>query len=556
MLRLLIVDDEPVIANAMYDIISDINEYDLDIYLAYSGEEAINWMKRTKIDIVLTDISMPGLSGLDIQKIVLEMWPRCKVIFLSGHNDFEYIQSAIRNEGFDYILKTEPEEVVLAAIKKAANDIENEMKAEQLLERAKKSMTLALPVLQSKCMLDIVEGIVFQQTDIRNLFNEYQIPLSTELPVILLTAKIDKWPENLDGVKKMQIIYGIQAAAIEQLVKFAVVIPVIHDRSSIVWFIQPLQEGDNPKFLPEDSTWKKLTLSVHGSMDNIQMYCNRLYNVPVSFAAGKQPTDWGKVASKYESMKLSIEKASGITHETLLIESDCLEEDCDQAMVYEEYTMRSQLNRIDTLKAHLEKGEEEEFFLLFTHLMDIGLKSKLHSFDISVEIYYLLSAMFLSYLNRWKLTELLGYNINLEKLKNMNEFKKWEEVVSYFSQLAKSLFEYRMDESLRNANRIFGFIKNYVQQNLAGDLSLTKFAEMLHFHPFYLSRLFKQVTGKTLTDYISDEKMKKAKELLESSNLKVNEIAATLGFDTASYFTRFFKKRSEVTPQEYRNALP
>jgi two-component system response regulator YesN len=113
MFRLLIVDDEPIIANAMYDIISDLKEYDLDIYVAYSGEEAINWMKRTKIDIVLTDVSMPGISGLEIQKIVLEMWPRCKVIFLSGYNDFDFIQSAIRNEGYDYILKTEPEEVVI-----------------------------------------------------------------------------------------------------------------------------------------------------------------------------------------------------------------------------------------------------------------------------------------------------------------------------------------------------------------------------------------------------------------------------------------------------------
>ncbi len=88
MRRILIVDDEPFIVNGLAGMMKEATELDLEVYKAESAEEAIDWLERTAIDIVLTDINMPGMDGLELQQIIVKQWPRCKVIFLTGHTEF------------------------------------------------------------------------------------------------------------------------------------------------------------------------------------------------------------------------------------------------------------------------------------------------------------------------------------------------------------------------------------------------------------------------------------------------------------------------------------
>ncbi len=101
---------------------------------------------------------------------------------------------------------------------------------------------------------------------------------------------------------------------------------------------------------------------------------------------------------------------------------------------------------------------------------------------------------------------------------------------------------------------VIGQIQNYIQANLSGDVSLTAIAEKVHFNPSYLSRYYKQMTGQNLLDYIQSKKLEAAVHLMMHTNLKLNEIAARVGFDSQSYFTTFFKKKTGISPQEYRNA--
>lgn len=159
----------------------------------------------------------------------------------------------------------------------------------------------------------------------------------------------------------------------------------------------------------------------------------------------------------------------------------------------------------------------------------------------------------LSYLNRCKLMEQVNRQVDVSILMRMEAHTSWDEIVGYFIRLAECIFDNRSSESFSNVNRIFGFIRNHVEQHLDGDLSLTRLADLLHFNPSYLSRLFKQVTGKGLNEYIAEMKLKKARELLADKDMKISDIAMALGFETPSYFTRFFRKLTNMSPQEYRD---
>jgi len=163
--------------------------------------------------------------------------------------------------------------------------------------------------------------------------------------------------------------------------------------------------------------------------------------------------------------------------------------------------------------------------------------------------------LFLSHISRWKLDEKADGKIDITILTRMKGFSSWDETVSYFRKIMDFIFAQKNDDCLRTANKIFGFIKTYTEQHLSEDLSIARLSRLLSFDRSYLYRLFRQVTGKSLSEYIAEVKAAKARELLIRNDMKISEISAALGFETPSYFTRFFRKYTNLSPQEYRNSL-
>lgn len=98
MYRLLIVDDESHVVDWLYELFRDIDHIEFDIYRAYSASSALLLMEKAKIDIVITDINMPRMNGLQLVEKIKTEWPECRVIFLTGYNEFEYAHKAIQND--------------------------------------------------------------------------------------------------------------------------------------------------------------------------------------------------------------------------------------------------------------------------------------------------------------------------------------------------------------------------------------------------------------------------------------------------------------------------
>ncbi len=107
MYRLLIVDDEPVITNGLVQLFEENPEFELDVLKAYSAKEALAIAKKMKLDILVSDIRMPQKSGLQLVDELMYYWPMCRIIFLTGYSEFEYVQEALRKNVDNYILKTE-----------------------------------------------------------------------------------------------------------------------------------------------------------------------------------------------------------------------------------------------------------------------------------------------------------------------------------------------------------------------------------------------------------------------------------------------------------------
>lgn len=126
MYRILVVDDEAFITDSLAFLLENQNMAELEVARAYSAAEALSLLNHSAFQIVISDIEMPGKSGLDLLREIHAKWPSCKVVFLSGHDDFQYAHQAMRYNAVRYVLKNEGDDVLLEAVAECIRRIDRE----------------------------------------------------------------------------------------------------------------------------------------------------------------------------------------------------------------------------------------------------------------------------------------------------------------------------------------------------------------------------------------------------------------------------------------------
>ncbi|MBM7565359.1 response regulator transcription factor [Paenibacillus sacheonensis] len=544
MYRLLITDDETIIVDGLFEMFSEYTEsMELELYRAYSGDEAIKRLHTTQIDILLTDIHMPGISGLEVLRQAKSIWAHCKVIMLTGYNEFKYIQEAVRSGSIEYVLKTEGDAKIVQAVEKACLALKEEWQLNELIVKAKDSMSLALPMLRKAFLMEWLEGARTAAEIREEQLAEMQIPLRQGQPVLLVTGKVDQWRTGMSLADKELLLFAIDNIAEEYLRARLHVVQVKYESDQWVWLLQSRDPAD-------DDSMERF---VYGSLEMTQKQADQLLKLSVSFLIGSKETDWNKLPEAYYRMKWQISYGIGMGREMMLHEfgpsPSTIEQEND-----DEGPNRSQYFGPDLkkLESYLESGSEEAFRQHMAAFLDkLPDWNERHTFTVQ-EIFLALSSMFMTCMNRSGLTHSIGRRIDLGKCVELKSFADWKGVADYFLQIAAHYFLLRNQSEFSPYRDVIQTIETYVHAHIAEDLSLTRMAEIVYLNPYYLSRLYKKLSGITLTDYVIHVRMEKAKELLRGTNLKVNEIAQEIGFESPAYFTRFFKRVAKMTPIEYR----
>lgn len=285
-----------------------------------------------------------------------------------------------------------------------------------------------------------------------------------------------------------------------------------------------------------------------GCAETIQNVCMDSFKLAVSFIVDSEATSWEKLAPRYDSLKLLLHSYIGPGTELLLLDREKVINGALRNSMFD-------FKKLKVLEDYLESGQKNEFFMLFSDLScQLGdVKSK--HYNPSLEMFYSVSLMFLSYINRYNLTDKVAFKIGLNKLTRVDDHPSWQDAVLYFKELAEILFSLRDNDGESSAITAIHQIKQYIAEHMNEDLSLARLAERVYFNPSYLSRLFKQITGTNLLSYINEIRLEKAMELLKNNDLKIHEIAVAVGYESASYFTQFFKRTLKISPQEYRDKM-
>jgi two-component system response regulator YesN len=553
MYRILIIDDEPIIVNGIFEMLNELTELKLDVCRAYSAIEGLEWLNRTKIDIVLTDISMPGMSGLELQARIVRQWPRCRVIFLTGFTQFNYIQSAMRGGGVDYILKTEGDEKIIEVIKHAIADMKNEFYNTEFIIQAKEQMKMAIPAIQKDFLLSLLSGEIPAARINSQRFKEMQLTLSHNEPTAMVVGRVDHWPESISFSDKALLLYSIQNIASEYLTQTNMIqISVEHSR--FVWFYQPLP--NELTALKEQASPREQNIRfVQGTLETIQQTCKGLLKLPVSFSSSSTAVHWDQVAGLYHKLLGLMNRGLGLGQEMLLMTQKELSEGASKSdKQHSKSRVPSKFKQNSILESLLESGQKAEFLELFrVMIQEIHAANLSHS--LFLEWYYSIASIYLSYINRWDLLDSSVHQVDIDVLMNFHAHVSYPDAVLFLEQTACLLIDQRLVDQRERTTSVVDQINDFIRIHLDQDLSLTVLGELVYLNPSYLSRVYKQTTGISLSDYIFDSRLLKAKELLQHSHIKVNEIGRQIGFESAGYFSRFFKKFTNLSPQEYRESV-
>ncbi|MFD0673428.1 response regulator [Cohnella sp. GCM10027633] len=547
MYRLLIVDDERIIVEGLASMFGRRNLPDVEIHTAGNGMDALDIARKQRIDILLSDISMPEMDGIALQKEMSRCWPRCRVVFLSGYNDFQYVQHSMRGGALDYVLKTEGDEAIVAAVRKAIAEIEEELQQERLMSRAKSELRAALPALRKEYLMELLAGAPSTEESRQRRFEELDVPLRWDKPVLSLAGRVDAWRDDQQPGDRELFLYSVNNMFEEFIGSVYDSIYVVHSRNRFLWLMQPKEAGEPADEKPEDRS-----RFLSGMAESLQEACSRFLKLSCSFVVGTNAVDWEALSGQLERYSFLFAVGLGSGSEMLLADHPH-----HPHLEAGQRIDRAGINRIPVLGQHLDDKDREAFVKLLGEVSDTLREHERDSgaLGMKLEAFSSISAVFAAHLNRRGLFNDFAGRFPARKLFSIEEHDSWEAAARFFTEVADSLFERGTDDNEKEADRVVRKLHDYIEMHLEEPLSLTQLADVVYLTPSYLSRLYKRKTGDNMTDYIIERKIRESKRMLTETPFQIQAIGERIGYPSPSYFSRFFKRETGMTPQEYRDAF-
>lgn len=535
MYKLLIVDDELENLEWLEELFRYEAPRELEIYTALSARKAIEILNSVKCDIVLTDIKMPKMSGMELYRHIKENWPRCRVIFLTGYRDHETLYEAAQDKSVRYLLKTEGDAKIMDTVMEAVYELDRQ-REELTLERERGILfEKARYWIKKDFWEQAVTGTGIELPGQRKL-EELGISLKADYPVLFFLGHIEEVGTNISRER----VEGVMELITRSMPGILRIELCVTEQRYLLLLVQP-------KMLDAYTDWKRAFRVSYGALEDVQDICAGEPGLRIKFAVDKEPVSFEQLSEKYYKLKKGIasmlsEEGSGIME---------IRESAEEAKK-EAYQFDAKLSRLPLLTEYLEKGSREEGLKVLSELTAPLLQGASRHDIKALELYYNISMIYLKVISLNGLEEKIPFRIGLYKLTNAESFNSWEEAVDYLKEtyyaISVSLEESRGDRQDQTLNKV----EKYIHEHLGEDLTLTVLADVGGFNAAYLSRIFKQKYQCNLSVYIMNERVKQAKKLLVETDEKINRIGEMVGYLTPHSFTRVFKAAEGITPAEYR----
>lgn len=534
-IKVFLVEDEMVIRRGIKNSIDWEKEGYIFCGEASDGELAYPMIIKEKPDILITDIRMPFMDGLELCKLVKKELPNIKILILSGYDEFDYAKEAIRLGVTEYLLKPISSGKLLEALNGVSESIRREKEDKDLVRKYMEEMRENTEHEKQKFFEQMIVGNL-SMADALETGKKYEMNLSAGMYNLLL-FRFTLGKEN----RKSGELLGEAEYAIEKLT----------ERLEYVFEFQRGVEGwafllmaDNEEQMSERV--KELSKDLEEIMKN--------YSTIAYFGGIGQPV--ARLRELEESFR-EAERALAARF-TMELNRIISVEDIRMAQNVDtlddiEITSFGEIEKTRTmLEKFLNNGAEDEIDefvdVYINELPEENLKSVLMRQYIIMDAYIVM----MSFCE--KIEGIEGeMQAQSEELKNsMKTIQTLEEIKNYIRMLLKKIIGVRDTISGRRYSDIIEIAKDQIRKTYMSDeISLNTIAAEVGMSPSYFSSIFSKEMGKTFVEYLTEIRMDRAKELLMCSSMKTSEIGYEVGYKDPHYFSYIFKKTQNCTPKEF-----
>jgi len=509
----IIVDDEKIIREGMKKAIAWETAGIDQVFIAESAEEALQILQEEDIHILITDIQMSCMTGLDLIRQVNQLYPAIKIIVVTGYDEFEYAHKCLKMQVEDFLLKPVDEEHMTVVIKKQVDALKK-MQKQQKLDRVMRRVIGSKEQIQlNKMMRDLLKE---QKNAIpaEKMCESYQYDLQQVMQVAVLVPRVFTYEEKEEENYLSLTIRDFCNNNID-LQELGVTFQDEQDRIVIACFLNG--ENDNISFRIEEL---------------IQLLYDEC-NISQKVVLGSVVTGFNQLRISYNDAILLLENQRQ-SYQRII--QDRRKQDKNQ--IFQEV-----FGEIKNIVAG-NTGDTEmimhafDTFCQMTESYGLSTEHVRHCcFELAMSVYY-------------------SHIANHGELKSDIVRAYTETIISLpvreTLEETKAFIERMHHKEEENIHDLVNKAQMYIHNHLTEELSVTGIAQILFLTPSYFSRLFKKVIQEGCNDYIIRLRMEKAQYLLESTSLKTGEIAPVVGYQDKNYFSLAFKKYSGLSPTAYR----
>lgn len=533
---ILLVDDEQYVVDDL-ELAFPWHEYGVEkVHKAYSAYQALQAVEQFPIQILITDVDMPGMNGLELVKQLRQINRRIRCILLTGYAEFEYAREALQHGVVEYLIKPLDYGKLRAALTSTIKSIQAEIEQTFSYEKALQAFREHLPALKDKLLTELIQGKAYSTSALADKLASYHLSFREQDDIYLILIRLEEHFTSFGLESQLLFEYAVTNIACEILGERFEVWPCRDAYENLVFLLKCKDTGARPD---TEKIMNQLFGNAHQLHYNVNNYLHGGISVILSYAG----TFTKDIRSMYEDAQAALRQQVGNDKGYFISLSDKRDTSPVQPLM--------DLYAPPTLMHLLETGQWQ------------GYKDRLHQIKIAsshlpayseeyleeIRSLVLLSFHYIAHKNHTLLSELVG-----RELLDKTSFRSLTQLIEWGEALVDALQAKLTRESQSNQQALVKEMQSYIAAHLA-EASQQAVASAVSLHPAYVSKLFKQVSGSSISEYILNLKMEQAVNWLRHSEMKIFEISDRLGYSNSQYFIKVFKEQFGMTPQEYRGKI-
>jgi len=523
-IKLIIADDEPFICGMLEKLI-DFKTLGLELIdCVHDGETLEAKIGELHPDIVLTDISMPRQDGLDVIRKTREKGNDCRFVIISGYKQFEYAYNALKYNVDDYLLKPVEKTELNRVLQKICDEIRRLSPGDEDLERMRQHAYL------------IEKGI---QKELRNdslSLEEINRIYKTRFRQGLFRVAMMKLDFTRDEKQQMEdvssVIYKLRNIGTQSLMECCMDVICCEQRDRVMFLLNYGREQETAiqRCLNNIYSRAKHVIDLFDGF-NLTMCIGKAVDRPCYAAESKASC----LRAGWLRLRYGINR-----------------------VIFEETVEDVKIGGFHTHLDNIRESLEKAYVAMDTETVRLQFKQ---FFLLPYPVLFGTEAMHFMYdsiayfCERYGLVTKNAGNTEMALATITSAIETQVSIQGCEQVLAKQIEHYllEMAEFVRDKNvKPVLRATAYIESHYAEHITLETMASLVNFNPIYFSNLFKREVGKSFTEYLTEYRMKKAKEMLRSTDKNINEIADALGYSDARYFSKVFKKEIGIKPTDYR----